>query len=170
LTVLVTRLAIRKVRPDSRSRQRSKHHRKSGSKYGALHDFLRALLGRHLEGFDQIYRLIFRQCLPWRHTDPAAVVVVAQIGVRRCSVLTIIYDWCAWLIERDALAVSIRIRAIEEQCQPGVLELEWLLGPVGRIVMHERPIFLGRHHHVRSNALWCRDPAEFTASSLRHGE
>src|SRR6266567_5313547 len=130
----------------------------------------RPLFRGDLEGFDQIFRLSFGQCLPWWHTDPAAVVVVAQIGVGRRSVPTIIYDRWAWLVERDALAVSIRIRAIEEQRQPGVLELEWLLGPVGRIVMHERPIFLGRHHHVGSNALWCRDPAVSTASSLRHGE
>src|SRR4029077_1429567 len=112
-----------------------------------------------LEGFDQIGRRILGQCLPWWRTDPAAVVVVAQIGVSRRSVRTIIYDCWAWLVERDALTVSTFIRAIEEQRQPGVLELEWLAGPVGRIVAHERPIFLDRHHHVASNALWCGDPA-----------
>src|SRR5215472_4286354 len=122
-----------------------------------------------LEGFDQVVRCVFAQRLARWRTDPAAHVVVAQIGVSRRRLRAIIYDWRAWLIERDTLPVSILIRAIEEQRKPGVLELEWLLRPVGRIVMHERPVFLDRHHHVGPDALWCRDPAVSTAWSLRHG-
>jgi len=45
----------------------------------------RTLFTGDLEGFDQIHRLSFGQCLPWRHTYPAAVIVVALIGERRLS-------------------------------------------------------------------------------------
>src|SRR5215469_13556939 len=121
------------------------------------------------EGFDQIGRRVLAQRLPSRRTDPATHIVFAhKVTITRRRPTSIWILW-AWLVERDALAVPILIRAIEEQRQPGVLELEWLLGPVGRIVVHERPIFLDRHHHVGSDALRRRDAAISGGASLRHG-
>src|SRR5262249_34804160 len=68
-----------------------------------------------LEGFDQVVRCIFGQRLTVRRTDPAAHVVVAQIGMGRCRVSTIIHDRWTRLVERDALTVPVLIRAVEEQ-------------------------------------------------------
>lgn len=106
------------------------------------------LSDRHLEGFDQIYRGGLIQGLPRRRTDPTPDVVVARIRSKAS------YKWWAWLDERNALAVSILIRAVEEQRHPAVLELDRLPGPVGRIIMHEGFIFLGRRHDVGSSVLW----------------